>query len=282
VFVLLLLVNLGIALAATLLVILAFRGPIAGILSRIVEDQVAAAWRRYLVFALFVVGVSSGVSPWNLERYSKAGATPMGGEPPTFLPLDPDLWALELYRTAMSSLRGLTWALFLFFAIGLVLSALLRMSEARSGRPGIGRSASDPARGRAPLSSRSAIGNRGGRERPLEPRRQPAESRRRESGRRGEGRISGEGRGGEGRGESRGGEGRGGEGRGGEGRRGDIRGRDEPRGSGEGEGRGERRDFERRMLRPLGEEARPAPAGDLGRTRPGHGILGQPAPGRRP
>lgn len=218
-FVLLLAVNLAVALVVTVLVILAFRGPIAGILSRIVQDPIAAAWRRYLVFALLVVGVSSGVNPWTLERYTKAGIPQVAppGEPIPAIALDADAWALEVYRTAMSSLRGLTWALFLFFAIGLVLSAVLRLAAEQ--RPGAGRTTSvlrQPSEG---IRSREMGASRSGRDRPP-PRRQGIDSRRRGSG---------EGRGGEGRGgEGRGGEGRGGEGRGGERRGGDERGREEP------------------------------------------------------
>ena len=271
---LLLLVNLGVALMTTLIVVLLFRGPISGILSRIVQEPVAAAWRRYLVFALLVVGVSSGINPWRLERYLPGGV-PDAREPAQALTLNASSWALEIYGTAMASLRGLAGALLLFFGIGLVVSALLRASEQRAMPSGIGAD-------RLAVQQRARSRDLGGRSaRPQEPRGLGTDARRRGGvGRsRGESPLreapdirGGAGRGGEGRsGEGRGGEGRGGEDRGGEGRGAEGRG-GEGRGGGGGEGRGGGRVAERGGEGPWveGEEARESP------RRPG------PAPEVRP
>lgn len=219
-FVLLLLVNLGVAFLATILVILAFRGPITSILARIVQGPVAAAWHRFLVFALLVVGISSGVSPWSLERYLKTRPSMPGESPPPPLVLDAENWALEVYRTASATLQGLGWGLFVFFGIGLIMSAIFRAAEERAGaRMGAAtRPLQEPPRGR------EMVGSRGGRERmpeprrrpPMDPRRRGGEGRPREeplrgpAGDRGTG-VDRESRGGESRGGERGSEGRSGE-----------------------------------------------------------------------
>jgi hypothetical protein len=246
---------------ATIMVILLFRGPISGILSRIVQEPVAAAWRRYLVFALLVVGISSGVNPWRLERYLPGGMRD-APEPVQAFDLNASTWTLEIYGTVMAALRGLAGALLLFFGIGLVVSAVMRASEQRALSSGMGENRhATQQRAR----SRDLTG-RGGRT--PEPRRLGTDARRRGSegrargespmGREGSGREGSEIRGG------RGGEGRGGEGRGGEGR-----------GSGGGEGRG----GDRRVADRGGES--PWPESEGGREssrRPGQPSEMRPIP----
>jgi hypothetical protein len=168
-FLLLILVSLAAALVTTFLVVLAFRGPISSILSRIVDDSVGAAWNRYLVFALLVVGVSAGVNTWNLERYLSGGEYATPASP--VLELGTPALALEAYRAAIGSLRALAAALLLFFGIGLVVSAVQRAlgersagTAARGARAGAGRP-SDPSRGGRDPAARS------GRERGGDPRR---------------------------------------------------------------------------------------------------------------
>ena len=41
-----------------------FRPSIGNILKRILADDIYEAWRRYLMFAVYVVGISSGVRVW--------------------------------------------------------------------------------------------------------------------------------------------------------------------------------------------------------------------------
>ena len=61
-FLLLLIVTLLIAVSVSAIVIFFFRKPIDKIFSRIIGEDIAVAWRKFLMFALFVVGVSSGVN----------------------------------------------------------------------------------------------------------------------------------------------------------------------------------------------------------------------------
>ena len=68
-FLTLLLVTFAIAALVSILVAAAFRKPVQAILTRVIADEISSAWRRYVMFALFVVGISSGVRIWELEKY---------------------------------------------------------------------------------------------------------------------------------------------------------------------------------------------------------------------
>jgi hypothetical protein len=132
-FVTLLLVTLLVSLATAAVVVQFFRAPIGQILDRIIGEHIAEGWKKFLVFALFVVGVSNGVQFWKLEQYLH----PEGGPNVVGRPLDltASAIALEVYRTIILVLQGLAWALLLFFSIALVAFAILRRGEMRSGAP---------------------------------------------------------------------------------------------------------------------------------------------------
>ena len=129
-FIVLLAVTLGVSLLTAGVVVMFFRRPIRQILERIIGEQVAGAWQRFLTFSLFVVGVSAGVQIWKLEQYLRTeGAGP--GVPGTPLPLSASALALEVYRTVILVLQGMAWALLMFFTIALVAFAILRRGETR-------------------------------------------------------------------------------------------------------------------------------------------------------
>ena len=110
-FLALLVVTFLVATAVSSLVAFVFSKPAGQILNRIIGDTVSTVWRRYLLFALFVVGISSGVRIWDLEKYITKPAV-SGAE---LVQLTPERWVLEVYRTIIGSLQGLAWALLLFF-----------------------------------------------------------------------------------------------------------------------------------------------------------------------
>jgi len=113
-FFLLLLTTLVIAVIVSGLVVLFFRKPIDKILGRVIADDISAAWRKFLTFALFVVGIASGVTVRNLEKFiqpQENGALPV---------LTAENWFLEIYRTIIGTLGGLAWALFVFFIVALI------------------------------------------------------------------------------------------------------------------------------------------------------------------
>ena len=68
-FLTLLIVTFFISLIVSSIVARVFAKPIDDILKRIINDTISSAWTRYLQFAIYVVGISSGVRISNLENY---------------------------------------------------------------------------------------------------------------------------------------------------------------------------------------------------------------------
>jgi len=128
-FLLLLIVTLVIAVAVAALVVRGFRKPMDQIFHRIIGEEIADAWRKFLTFALFVVGVSSGVRIWKLERFIE----PIGGpDAPARPELTPEYWGLEVYRTIIDTLGGMAWALLVFFVIALIAFVIVKRGEAKA------------------------------------------------------------------------------------------------------------------------------------------------------
>jgi hypothetical protein len=127
-FLTLLLVTFLIATGVSIAVARFFDEPIRRILSHIVVEDITYVWSRYISFAILVVGISSGVRIFELERY----ITPMG--PPErvdALLLTRDRWILEIYRTVIGSLRGIAWMLLVFFVVTLLAYVIVRVFENR-------------------------------------------------------------------------------------------------------------------------------------------------------
>ena len=106
-----------------------FYAPVSKILRRLVEEDIYTAWSRYLVFAIFVVGISGGVRVWDLERYispRKADELP--------LVLNGERWVLEVYRTMIGTLQSTAWALLLFFMVALIAFVIVKGREAKRSR----------------------------------------------------------------------------------------------------------------------------------------------------
>jgi len=126
-FVTLLAVTFVIALVVSGIAVLMFARPIDGILQRIISDPISQAWTKYVKFAIYVVGISSGVRIWQLERY----ITPGQFKEAQILQLTRDRWVLEVYRTIIESLQGIAWLLLVFFAVALVAFVIVRAFELR-------------------------------------------------------------------------------------------------------------------------------------------------------
>jgi hypothetical protein len=129
-FVTLLLVTFLIAVLVSAGVARFFAAPIRRILTHIVPEDITFAWSKYLWFAILVVGISSGVRVWDLERY----ITPLDPGRLDVLELTRDRWILEVYRTVIGSLRGIAWLLLVFFAVALIAYVIVRLGENRGGR----------------------------------------------------------------------------------------------------------------------------------------------------
>jgi hypothetical protein len=126
-FLTLLLVTFLISVLVSFLVVQLFTLPIDKILSRIIADEISAAWVKYIRFGLYVVGISSGVRIYELERYIT--------KPPVqnaeVVSLTLERWVLEVYRTIISVLQGLAAVLLVFFIVALGAFVVVRIIEAR-------------------------------------------------------------------------------------------------------------------------------------------------------
>lgn len=123
-FLVLLIVTLLISIVTAFLVIFFFRKPIDKIFHRILGDEIASAWRKFLTFALFVVGVSSGVNLYKLEQFVR----PETGDMVRPV-LTAEWWGLEVYRTIIGTLGGMAWALLIFFIIALLAFVIIKGRE---------------------------------------------------------------------------------------------------------------------------------------------------------
>lgn len=131
-FITLLAVTFLIALAVSFIVVKMFSSPINKILTRIISDEISTAWSKYLKFAIYVVGISSGVRVWELEKY----ITPaFRGEDAEIIVLNSDRWVLEVYRTIIGTLQGVAWLLLVFFIFALIAYVIVRISETRKAKP---------------------------------------------------------------------------------------------------------------------------------------------------
>lgn len=125
----LLLATFTIALLVSVAVVKAFSRPVRGILERIIDDSISAAWHRYITFAGLVVGVSGGVRIYSLERYIQPERLADGpGEP---LTLTAERWTLEIYRTVIECLQSMAWMYLVVFLFALIAYVIVRIAERR-------------------------------------------------------------------------------------------------------------------------------------------------------
>jgi hypothetical protein len=110
------------AVVATVAALL-FSRPINQILARLVSEELAPVWRRYLLFAIYVVGISGGVRVWEIERY----ITPQ--KDGNVLVLTSSRWVIEIYKTVIGTLQSVAWMLLIFFLFALVAYVVVRGFE---------------------------------------------------------------------------------------------------------------------------------------------------------
>ena len=123
----LLVVTFAIAALVCFIVARLFDRSLRQILDRRVTPELAGAWHRYLIFALWVVGISGGVRVWSLEQY----ILPRDRNNPP-LELTPDRWTLEVYRTVIGTLQSLAWMLLVVFIFLLVAYVISRGQQLRA------------------------------------------------------------------------------------------------------------------------------------------------------
>ncbi len=114
-FYLLLLTTLLVAIVSSFLVFKFFRNAIEGVLELIVPQELTEAWLKYLRFAIYIVGVSSGVRVWEIERYM-----PGQRDGREALALTNERWVLEIYRALIEALQSISTLLLVFFIFALL------------------------------------------------------------------------------------------------------------------------------------------------------------------
>jgi hypothetical protein len=122
-FVALLIVTLFIALSMSTLVALLFAKPIARILARLVGEELAPSWRKYILFATYVVGISGGIRLWDMEKFLTPNAEGKVTQ------LTSERWIIEIYKSIIDSLQGIAWMLLIFFLFALVAFVIVKGFE---------------------------------------------------------------------------------------------------------------------------------------------------------
>lgn len=134
-FLTLLAVTFVLAVATSGLVARVFTGPVDRILSRIIADDISDAWRKYILFAIYVTGISSGVRIWDLEKYITPREMPRMPDGTAgvakIIELTSERWVLEVYRTIIGTLQGVAWMLLVFFLFALIAYVVVRLGERR-------------------------------------------------------------------------------------------------------------------------------------------------------
>ena len=125
----LLLVTFLIATVVSVAVVTFFEKSIAKILVRIVSDELAEAWVKYIKFAAYVVGVSGGVRVYSLEQYVSARY-----EGVRVVELSAETWTLEVYRTLIGTMQSLAWVLLVVFVVALFAFVIVRAFELKAER----------------------------------------------------------------------------------------------------------------------------------------------------
>jgi len=131
-FITLLIVTFLVATGVAFIVVRVFDTSIDRILRRLVSDELSSAWLKYLKFATYVVGISSGVRIHELEQYITPNRWQKDAQ---IVPLTNERWILEIYRTIIETLQGVAWLLLIFFAVALVAYIIVKALEGRRKAP---------------------------------------------------------------------------------------------------------------------------------------------------
>ena len=117
----------ALALLVSFIVMRLFSSSINAILARIIHDPIHEAWAKYTKFAGMVVGTSSGIRIYDMEKY----ITPLTyaeNDKRIVIELTQERWVLEIYRTIIETLQGLAWMMLVFF-MALIAYVIVRWSE---------------------------------------------------------------------------------------------------------------------------------------------------------
>lgn len=126
-FYLLILSNFIIATLTSVVIIYMFSKSINKIMERIINDPINTTWAKYTKFAGLVVGISSGIRIYEMEKY--INPITYSTEKANILELTTERWFLEIFRTLIETVQGLAWMFFVFFVISLLAYVVVRVSE---------------------------------------------------------------------------------------------------------------------------------------------------------
>ncbi len=125
-FITLLIVDLIIATLVCFIVAKVFQKHIKAILQRLISEDISLAWSKYVIFTIYVVGISGGVQVHNLEQYINPVKTDVA--PPE---LTSERWVLEVYRCVINTLSSDAWLLLTFFIVVLFAYVIMKGFEMR-------------------------------------------------------------------------------------------------------------------------------------------------------
>ncbi len=123
----LIVVNFLVAASVSLVVISFFSKSINNIVNRIIDDPINTSWAKYTKFAGMVVGISSGIRVYDVEKY--ISPVMYGKDGNNALELTTERWFLEVYRTVIETLQGLAWMMLVFFVVSLLAYVIVRWAE---------------------------------------------------------------------------------------------------------------------------------------------------------
>lgn len=106
-----------------------FDQSIKKILKRIISEELSSSWHKYIMFAIYVVGISGGVNIWKLENYINPAK-----DNQVYYALTTQRWVLEIYRTILDSLQSVAWMLLLFYIFSLIAYVIIRIFEHNKGQ----------------------------------------------------------------------------------------------------------------------------------------------------
>lgn len=122
--------SLAIAFATSAALTFAINTPLHGVLNRLVGKNTVKHWHKFGLFAIYTSGVARGMNSWRLyhNRHASGGSKSIAS-------YDMEQWILELYRVAEYTFSGVMIASFTFFAIMLIVFAIVRGLESKRTTP---------------------------------------------------------------------------------------------------------------------------------------------------
>ncbi len=115
---LLLLFSLVVSLIASLIVHVVFRKPLKNILKGLFPEEIYEGWYRYIIFAVYIVGISNGVKIWKINEYIENAET-----------LTKTKFFLNIYDSLIQAFMGAVWLLFVFFVFTMIAYVIVRLID---------------------------------------------------------------------------------------------------------------------------------------------------------